>query len=241
MPLAALVFLVLPLGPAVAGSGDAVLEKMDAAMNRATDQWFDYEVVHQDPGKAVKGMRLQVQLKGQMRFTEFLAPADMKGTKVLSRNRTQMYIFLPAYNKVRRLASHMTEGGFLGTTFSNEDISIITYGDAYEAELQSEDSSSWLLSASPREGAKAAYGKLEITVGKKLTLPTQFKYFNKRGEHIKTETRTEYSCQGDVCNAKVMEMVDHSSGGASTKLIRSDWKVNTGISDSAFSVRNLQK
>jgi len=45
------------------------------------------------------------------------------------RARAELYIYLPAYNKVRRVASHATKGGFLGTTYSNEDISTITFGD----------------------------------------------------------------------------------------------------------------
>jgi len=226
--------------PALAETGDEVIKMMDAAATAATDQFFEYEVVNVDPGRAAKVMALKVHIKDDKRMTEFLAPGDMKGTKVLVRSRTEVYIYLPAYNKVRRVASHATKGGFLGTTYSNEDISTITYGDVYSGKLVQENDSHWTVEATPREGVKAMYSKLIFSIRKDYKHLSQVQYFNTKGDHIKTETRTEYSCQGDVCNAGVMKMVDHRRGDASTEFQRRDWLVNSGVGDSLFSKRNLQ-
>ena len=111
---------------ALAASGDEVLSMMHESSTRAADQFFEYELINEEPGREAKMMALKVHIKGERRMTEFLAPGDMKGTKVLVRSRAELYIYLPAYNKVRRVASHATKGGFLGTTYSNEDISTIT-------------------------------------------------------------------------------------------------------------------
>jgi outer membrane lipoprotein-sorting protein len=233
--------IALPLGSsAQAATGDEVLAMMDAASSRATDQFFEYELINVEPGKEPKMMALSVHIKGDKRMTEFLAPGDMAGTKVLVRSRTELYIYLPAYNKVRRVASHATRGGFLGTTYSNEDISTITFGDIYSGKLLAETDRDWTVEATPRDGVGVMYGKLIFTIRKDYKQASQVQYFNARKEHIKTETRTEYSCQGDVCNAAIMTMVDHRSGDASTQFLRRDWQVNTGVSDSLFSKRNLQ-
>jgi len=213
---------------------------MDESSTRAADQFFEYELINEEPGREAKMMALKVHIKGERRMTEFLAPGDMKGTKVLVRSRAELYIYLPAYNKVRRVASHATKGGFLGTTYSNEDISTITFANVYTGKMMSENDKEWVVEASPREGIKAMYGKLVFTVRKDYKQPSEIKYFNAKSEHIKTETRTEYSCQGNICNAGIMKMVDHSRGEASTEFQRRDWQVNTGISDSLFSKRNLQ-
>lgn len=233
--------IALPLGSsAQAATGDEVLAMMDAASSRATDQFFEYELINAEPGKDPKMMALRVHIKGDKRMTEFLAPGDMKGTKVLVRARTELYIYLPAYNKVRRVASHATRGGFLGTTYSNEDISTITFGDVYTGRLLEESDSEWKVEATPREGVKVTYGKLIFTIRKDYEQAAEIRYFNDKGEHTKTESRTEYSCQGDICNAGIMKMTDHSRGNASTEFQRREWQVNTGISDSLFSKRNLQ-
>jgi len=226
--------------PALAATGDEVIKMMDAAATRASDQFFEYEVINANPGKDPKIMVLQVHIKGDKRMTEFLAPGDMKGTKVLVRSRTEVYIYLPAYNKVRRVASHATKGGFLGTTYSNEDISTITYGNVYAGKLVQENEAHWTVEATPREGVKAMYSKLIFSIRKDYRHLSEVQYFNHKGDHIKTETRTEYSCQDDICNAGVMKMVDHRRGNASTEFQRRDWRVNTGVSDSLFSKRNLQ-
>lgn len=237
--LSTLLFLSLSV-PCFAASGDEVLAMMDESSTRATDQFFEYELSNVEPGREAKMMALKVHIKGERRMTEFLAPGDMKGTKVLVRSRAELYIYLPAYNKVRRVASHATKGGFLGTTYSNEDISTITFANVYSGKLLSETDEHWVVEAIPKEGIKAMYGKLILTVRKDYKQASELKYFNAKAEHIKTETRTEYSCQGNICNAGVMKMVDHSRGEASTEFQRRDWQVNTGISDSLFSKRNLQ-
>ena len=237
--LLAIASLSLPFA-AQAQTATEVIAKLDTKANLAKSQFFEYEVINQEKGREGGVMRLQVSLSGEERFTEFLAPGDMKGTRVLVKNRAQMYVYLPAYNKVRRIASHTTSGGFMGTTYSNDDMATSFYGPVYDFAMISQDDSSWVVAGPPKEGVKVAYGKIEITVSKGNGLPTQFRYFNKKGVHIKTEIRTRYSCTGEVCNAESMKMTDHSRNDASTELLRRDWKVNPDLPSSLFSVRNLQ-
>ena len=234
-----LALLALP-SLAFAATAAEVIAELDRRANLAKTQYFEYEIVNQEKGRDTGSMRIQVSIEGEKRFTEFLAPGDMKGTRVLVKNRAQMYVYLPAYNKVRRVASHSTAGGFMGTTFSNDDMATSAYGPVYDLAISSEDDSAWVLEGPPREGVKGAYGKIEITISKASNLPTQFRYFNKKGVHIKTEARTGYSCEGEICNAESMKMTDHTRGDASTELIRRDWRVNPELDSSIFSHRNLQ-
>jgi len=229
------------IAPAQALTGDEVIAQMDEAMTRAVDQYFEYDIVTEERGRpSAKTMSIRVWIKGEKRLTEFLAPGDMKGTKALILSRMQMYIFLPAYNKVRRVASHMTAGSFMGTTFTNEDVSTVTYGPVYGGELLSETDEAWVVKGTPKEGADVNYGSVRFTICKHYIQPLEIRYYNREGVHTKTETRTDYSCEGDVCNAVLMTMTDHSSNDTSTQLIRTGWQVNTGVGDDTFSVRNLQ-
>ena len=240
--LLGLIFPVVSGLPAAASASSAteVVAALDTRANLAKTQFFEYEVINEEKGREGGIMRLQVSLSGEERFTEFLAPGDMKGTRVLVKNRAQMYVYLPAYNKVRRIASHTTSGGFMGTTYSNDDMATSSYGPVYDFSMVSEDDSSWVVAGPPKEGVKVAYGKIEITIAKSNNLPTKFRYFNKDGVHVKTEIRSRYSCSGEVCNAESMKMTDHTRGDASTELLRRDWKVNPELPSSMFSVRNLQ-
>lgn len=227
--------------PALALTGDEVIARMDAAVTRAQDQYFEYDVINQEPGREGKLMQIKAWVMGVQRMTEFVAPGDMKGTKALVRSRAQMYIYLPAYSKVRRVASHATTGAFMGTTFSNDDISTVTYGESYTGKLLSETDTEWVVEATPIEGANTAYARLEITLSKQYDQPTVIRYFNADGQNTKTETRTGYSCQGEICNAESMVMVDHTRNDASTELLRTTWQTNTGLDAGFFSVRSLQE
>ncbi|MEP7125680.1 MAG: outer membrane lipoprotein-sorting protein [Byssovorax sp.] len=220
-------------------AGDKVLTAMDGALNRAKTQYFEYDVINQEPGKAERKLGLQVRLKGEKRFTEFTAPADMKGTKILIMSPTQMYVFLPAFGKVRRIASSVSDQGFLGMTFSQDDLASQAYNTTYQASIASEDATAFHLVVTPKAGQTTPYAKIEIAVGKDKMLPTELKYFNAAGVNVKTETRTGYTCEGNVCVPSELKMVDNTKGGASTRMVRTKWKVNEEMSDDLFSKRAL--
>lgn len=220
------------------GAGDQVLGQMEAAMNRAKTLSFEYDMTNQEPGKAERKLAMAVKVKGEKRFTEFLAPADMKGTKVLVLSPTQMYVYLPAFGKVRRIASSTTDQGFLGLAFSQDDLARVTYSPAYSAQIASENATQYKLVLTPKSGQQPSYAKIEVAVSKDRMLPAELKYFDGGGTNIKTESRSGYSCQGDVCTPGELKMTDNTKGHW-TKLTRTAWKVNEAISDEVFSKRNL--
>jgi outer membrane lipoprotein-sorting protein len=234
-----LILALLVPGAALADEGPGLLKTMDEAMARSDDMTFRYDVLNMEPGTEPKLMKLRVWVKDTLRLTEFEAPGDMKGTKALVQGQSKMYIYLPAYKKVRRVSSSLSSGGFMGTTLSNEDISTTEYSPYYDASLTSEDDVAWTMTLTPKADAKVGYSKLEIKMAKEFEVPLEIKYFNNKGAHTKTETREGTSCEGKVCTAEVMTMVDHTRGDASTSLTRMEWEVNTGLDDSLFTTRTL--
>jgi len=222
-------------------SGDAVLTAMDDAANIASDTWSHFSATTTEPGKKDKVMEFTVHTLGEKRLVEFLAPGDMKGTRILIMNRTQMYVYLPAYDKIRRVASHVSQQGFMGTTFSEADMSTTHFGMAYTASVSSQSDAGWELQATPKAGEKTAYSRIELSVRKDNGLPSELRYFNDKDQHVKTETRTDYVCDGDACQPGVLKMVDHTRNDVSTTLSQSDWKINTGVDEANFTVRTLQR
>jgi outer membrane lipoprotein-sorting protein len=160
----------------------------------------------------------------------------MKGTKVLTASPTQMYIYLPAMKKIRRIASHVTEQGFLGTALSQRDMTLTRYGDKYTAKIDSDGAV--LAMTLTAKNADAPYPKLELEIDKKIWLPTKVKYLNEAGKVIKTETRTSYECDENYCNPREMVMTDHTSGVSSTLQLKK-FKINPELSDDLFSKRSL--
>ena len=128
---AVVLLLSLPSPAGADTAGDGVLSQMDAALTRAKTLQLDYEIVNVEAGKAERTLAMRTQVKGEKRMTEFLSPADMKGTKVLVLSPTQTYVFLPAFGKVRRVASSTRGEGFLVLTFGTDDFVTTRFGGSY--------------------------------------------------------------------------------------------------------------
>jgi len=220
--------------------GDAVLSKMDAALNQASTLMFDYDLHNRESGKSEHMLAMKMQVKGSKLLQEFTAPADMNGTKVLILSPTQIYVYLPAFGRVRRVAGHTKDQGFLGLAFSQDDFATTSYGSQYTSQIASQTPTQYVLALTPKAGQDTNYAKIEITVAKNRMLPLQLKYFNAEGANIKTETRSSYSCQGPVCTAGEIDMVNNINGNR-TELIRKNWQQNVAIPDEIFTIRNLDQ
>ena len=239
--LRALTLSLLLAGPAAAATGPEVLATVDQNANATTDFTASVTAKTTAPGKGDKEMAFQLYTAKGKRLVAFSAPGDMKGTRVLVLSRTQMYVWLPAYNKVRRVASHVSDQGFMGTSFSDADMSTSVFSEVYEATLKSEDEATWTLELPRKAGEKSPYAKLEMTVRKDIGLPVEIKYFNDRGQHVKTETRGDYHCEQEACIPGTLTMVDHSRGELSTTLTQAVESINGGLSEDVFSQRTLQR
>ncbi len=222
-------------------AGDKLLAAIDGTIFKAKTQYFEYEGTIKVPEKPDRTLKLAVWMKNEWRLSEFLAPADVKGTKVLILSPTQMYVYLPAYKKVRRIASHVTDQGFMGMHLTQDEMAITSYAKMYSATVAKDDGKLITLACTAKKDGNAPYPKIEIVFEKGKHLPTEIRYFNDKGTKLKTETRTGYSCEGAFCSPAEIKMVDHTKGGASTTLVRKAWKVNPDIPDSKFSKRALEE
>jgi outer membrane lipoprotein-sorting protein len=216
-------------------AGDRALAALDEATNRAKSYYFEFDVANRDGTK----LALIVRLKGDKRLTEFTAPADMKGTKVLILSTTQTYVYLPAFGKVRRVASSVSDQGFMGMTFSPDDF-ITIFSPQYTATIAADSPAEMKLVAVAKAGQTPAYAKVEFTIAKDRFLATEVKYFNAAGTNVKTEVRTGYTCEGNICTPSEQTMTDNTKNGVWTKMTRKAWRVNVDLSDDMFSKRALE-
>ncbi|MFT3754921.1 MAG: outer membrane lipoprotein-sorting protein [Pseudoxanthomonas sp.] len=233
----ALLTLVHPGEVRADAAGDKALLQMEEAMNRAKTQSLDYDVANQEPGQAEKKLGISFRSKGEKYRIDWTAPADLKGTKTLCLSPTQMYVYLPAFGKVRHIASSATDQGFMGMTFLLSDFAS-RYTGQYAATTTASSATEVNLVATPKPGQDAPYAKIEFTIAKDRMQPTTIRYFNASGTNTRTLTLSNYTCQGNICTATEQKMVDNTKN-AWTKLLRKTWKVNENISDDYFSQRAL--
>jgi len=225
-----------------AAHADGTLEKVDAAVNNWKSLDFGYKLVTTQPGAATTTLKLRMRMRKKdgdnQQMIELFAPADMKGTKILTASPTQMYIYMPSFGKVRRIASHVTEQGFLGTALSQRDMTLTHYGKYYTSTTTSDDSAKATLKLTAKPDKNAPYPTIEMVIDKSIWLPTEIRYFSDKGTHIKTETRSDYSCRKGYCAPKVQVVTDRTTKTESTLYLKK-LKVNPSIPDKVLAKRYL--
>ncbi len=225
-------------------TGEEVVALLDKAMTQAKDQYFIYEVVTEEKGKPPRQLKFEVTIKGtKWRRIEYMEPGDLKGMKVLVLDTDTIWTYLPAFRKVRRVASHAKAQGFLGTALSHDEMATVTYGGLYKGKLEKEDDKHWTVLLERREGSPAPYKALRMVLRKDFQTPVKTEYINDKGEKVKTETRSSYHCKskGTVCTPRIMVYTDHSRNGLKSTLVQRAWKINQNVPDRYFTVRALQR
>jgi hypothetical protein len=244
LPLMALAF---PAASLAATPAADIMSKMETVMSSYEDQTIVFEIQNLKPGKKTpETMRFRTLVAGPKSFTEFLAPGDLKGTRVLATSPTQMWVYLPEYGRVRRVASHSLEQGFMGTTLTQQDMAPPAYGAMFDVTLSSEkpeDDTHFYLEFVAKDGIDVAYKKMHMVVDRSKHVPVKIQYFNDKNEVVRTETREDYTCDhgsASYCMFGVMKMTDHTRGDAWTELRPVSIEINTGLDESLFTPRYLQ-
>lgn len=136
---------------------------------------------------------------------KFLAPADVKGTAMLiydyENKPDDIWIFLPALRKVRRVLSSEKSKSFMGSEFSNADMSRPDLGQFSHkllgaATLDGKDC--WKLEALSLSDAVAdEYGfhRKVSWVEKSTFLTRKMEYYDASGRLLKTMTLKDYRKQ----------------------------------------------
>jgi outer membrane lipoprotein-sorting protein len=238
-------FLVLGISVASATASaktpEELLAEVDAKLTESNDQYLVWDLVTYEPGKKERKLTFQATVKGKhWRRVDFLAPADIKGMKILIRSPTAMYIYLPSFRKVRRVASHVQEQGFMGSSFDHAEVSLATYSDTFDA-VGSSDHSDYFTLVLERKDPTYPHAKIEIDVDKKTLQVKEGRYFNSKGVKVKTETREKFVCSETYCTPHHVEMIDHTRGDLRSVMTLKKYKTNVGVPDSFFTVRSLQR
>jgi len=181
----------------------------------------------------------------------FLEPADVKGVGLLTVEHTDrdddQWLYLPALKKVRRISSSDQGDSFMGTDYTYEDIrsekldkhiykligsEVFEGHDCYLVEA---------LPANEEQKKDSGYAKRVLWVRKDIYLMLQVKYYDKKGEHFKTEVRRDIvEAAPNLYRPDYMEMKNHKTGH--TTIITFDSReMNSGLADSLFTERTLKR
>jgi len=122
----------------------------------------------------------------------FLSPADVKGTAFLvwehADQPNDVFIYLPAMKKIRRIASEQKQQSFMGSDFSYADMENDDVDNAEHRIVSEEDLDGrpcWVIESIPNPDSDSEYGKLTSWVSKEEFIPYKVEFYDKKGKLYK--------------------------------------------------------
>ena len=237
---ATLFAVLLPAAHAAAEAPSAaeILGKMDRMMNGFEDQSMEVRLTIVDVDGSRKSYEFSIWQKGDERRLLKFTSGEMKGMATLIQDRNNMYVYLPGFKKVRRVAAHNMNQSFAGSDFSNEDMASVSWTKVYDVKFVREDAEAWYLLATPKPGEKIDYAKVELKIDKKHGTQLEAVYYNKAGEKVKRFDDADLKMWDGIPRAGTITVSDPRTGHKTIMELKT-FKVDQKLPDEMFTERFL--
>lgn len=216
------------------------------------DSTSEMEMILRTPGgrentRIIQIKSLEVLDDGDKSLMVFNQPRDVEGTAFLSFSRIDgpddQWIYLPALERVRRIASRNRAGSFMGSEFSYEDLAsfeVEKYDFKYLRDEACGDVQCHVIESYPKD-EYTGYSRLVSWVEKDTYRIQKIDFYDLRKEHLKTMTVKEYTLLEDRYWRPTRSVMQNHQNGRSTELVWRNIELKTGLSESDFSQQNLRR
>lgn len=237
---------ILSLSSASGQTADEIMKKVDArVVPKDMKSMMKMNLI--DKKNTVRQRDLKTyMLSDKKTMMWFLSPADVKGSsffKIENDDKDDdMWIYLPALGKVRRIASSATNGSFMGSDFTYEDMGDRNLKD-YAYKLLKEENINgrlcWVIESTPKAGVSTDYSKIVSWIWKDEYIALREDSYNKKGVLKKNKT-VELTKVKTYWLPKKITM-DDLSVTHKTELLFDKIEVDTGIDPKIFDQNNMTK
>lgn len=185
-------------------------------------------------------------------LTQFHEPAEVKNEAILfvenEKGENDIFLYLPAYKKVRRVERSQQSGSFMGSEFSYSDITTphaADYNQKLLREERCEGGTCYVVEAVPASDAireRTGYSKITSWVRKDNFMNVRNDYVDLQGKPSKRITFSGakvVSKKGKWMSHRI-DVVSLQNGGK-TSLAFENVKADQGIEDSKFTQQYLLK
>lgn len=229
------------------GTGEEVMDAVQAQRTPSTTIATMTMTITSGSGQSLtRQMRIWTADGGDQQVIKFTEPADIRGSGFLSvetsDGSTESMVYLPALDRVRRIAGGQQREAFFGSDFSYEDISSLggDIAEEYVHELlEVRDGPEYVVEATPKEGADPAYDRLLYTVPEDTLVPSRIEFY-RDGDRLKVMTIDETTAIDDYVLPSDFRMETVASGSFTT-IQQRDVSVDEDIPDDVFTERFLRR
>ncbi len=190
IPILAFTIVMFSVNLAMSLTAIEIVKKGDDVFNAPRDAHIISTMIIIDKNGNKSVRKSEMYQKGtEKRLVRFLYPPDQKGIAFLSLPNDVMYIYLPAFHKIRQIASHVKNQNFAGTDFTYDDLSAFRMAKGHTATLIGEDSTYYIIKLVPKKTTGKEYSFLKVWYRKDNFYPVKVEYYDKNGELFKILVR----------------------------------------------------
>jgi outer membrane lipoprotein-sorting protein len=235
--------------------GRAIMEKLDA---RQTD-FKDTETVmamilrNRQGAESQKVMKMLSKREdnGDMKsLTIFQEPADTKGTSLLQHSykavgeEDDMWLFLPALGKTKRISGSAQSGSFMGSEFAYEDLSMDSNLDEADFKwigTEEIEGVTYDIVESYPHDTTTGYSKRKLWINNDLERMKKMEFYDRKQSLLKTMFLENYQDFGDG-NVRPMKikMVNNQTG-KETEMLNEYFKFDVGVDSKLFDKSQLKR
>lgn len=224
----------------IATSQDAktILENMDKIIFSPKDKQGKVTIILTDKAGKEKIREAIMMQKGRdKKLYRYTKPESQAGIATLSLPDDVMWLYMPAFEKPKKISMLSKSQAFTGTDFSYEDMVTTPYAERYTPVLLETGKDVFVLQLTPKS-TKSDYSKIIVRINKTNGYPVTMDFFNTKGKKFK-DSSYRYEKKGKYWNAAEVVMKDLEKSHT-TKILLSDVKFDQGLSDDLFVVENLK-
>jgi len=216
----------------------SILKKMDQVVFAPKDKQAKVEMVLVNFNSAkIKTKEAMLYQKGaDTKLFRFTAPKSEAGISSLSLPGGVVYLYMPMFNKPKKMTSIANSRTFNPSDFSVEDMATKPYAEKYKPVLVKTTDTSYVLKLIPK-ATDASYIYLLATINKKYYYPEKIEFFNLERKREKISDYF-YIKIGYYWVPREVDMTDLIRGHK-TKIIMTDIKLNQNLPDSMFTPENM--
>lgn len=190
-------------------------------------------------GKVRKRIIKTHRMSDDKQIMWFLQPANVKGSSFLHLSYDDrdddMWIYLPAFGKVRRIASHAKKGSFMSSDFTFEDMGDRKLKDYTYRLLKDEEihgQSCWVIKSTPQEGVATDYSRIVSWIWKDDYLPIKEEFYDKK-RNLRKIKIVELTKVEKYWVPKMIIM-ENLKSKHKTELVFDEINVDTGLDEKIF-------
>jgi outer membrane lipoprotein-sorting protein len=244
-------------GPALAApSGDEIMQRnLSTTKVMDSTSGAEFDLINSAGQQRVRDTDGQTKLipgaTDNRRLVTFLSPADVRGTKTLliehSNADDDIWIYLPAMKKVRRLVASNKKDSFVGTDFSYGDVighKVEDWSHKVLREEKIDGKDCYVVESTPKRAdvtENTGYSKRISWIDKESFVAIRGEIYDGNGALLK-RTSSEDVERVDAKNDKYQPMeltAENVQTGHKTIIKFKNFKANVGVGDEIFTARSL--